>query len=95
MNIEEYIKGLAPELQERARACEGVEELLVLAKEAKIPIPDEALEAIAGGEDFGPLISDNELRCPKCGSDKIHYRVNPKDIYYICEDCLYRWKEDR
>ena len=51
MDIESYIKDLSPELQEKARACGGVEELLALAKDAKIPLPDEALEAIAGGDD--------------------------------------------
>ena len=51
MDIESYIKDLSPELQEKVRACGSVEELLALAKEAKVPLPDEALAAIAGGDD--------------------------------------------
>ena len=51
MNLEDYIKNLSPELQEKARACGSAEELLALAKEAKVPLPDEALAAIAGGDD--------------------------------------------
>ena len=51
MNVESYIKDLSPELQEKARACDSVQELLALAKEAKVPLPDEVLAAIAGGED--------------------------------------------
>ena len=51
VDIESYIKDLSPELQEKAHACGSVEELLALAKEAKIPVPDEALVAVAGGDD--------------------------------------------
>ena len=50
INIEEYIKDLSPELQEKARACTSTDELLKLAQENKIPLPDEALEAVAGGK---------------------------------------------
>ena len=51
MNLEDYIKNLNPELQEKARACSSADELLALAKEAKVPLSDEALAAIAGGGD--------------------------------------------
>ena len=37
MNLEGYIKDLVPGLQEKARACGSAEELLALAKEAKVP----------------------------------------------------------
>ena len=50
-NIEEYIRELPPELQEKAKACKSADELLALAGEKKIPLPDEALEAVAGGKD--------------------------------------------
>ena len=39
MNLEDYIKDLAPDLQEKARACGSVEELLALARENKVPLP--------------------------------------------------------
>lgn len=50
INIEEYIKDLSPELQEKAKACTSIEELLKLARENKVPLPDEALEIVAGGK---------------------------------------------
>ena len=64
MNLEDYIKDLAPELQEKARACGSVEELVALAKDAKVPVPDEALAAIAGGEDPDSSICTRPC-CPK------------------------------
>ena len=90
MNIEGYIKDLDPELQERARACGSVEELLALAKEAKVPLPDGALAAIAGGADQEDGNCDPSLpKCPKCGSKNVRtYYL----IEFICEDCGYTWK---
>ena len=60
MNLEDLIKDLDPELQEKARACGSAEELIALAKEAKVPVPDEALEAIAGGQDAESVGSANQ-----------------------------------
>jgi|GEM_PF-5276862 len=51
MDIERYIKDLPTELQEKARACGSIEELLALAEQEEVALPDEALSAIAGGED--------------------------------------------
>ena len=48
-NLEEYIKDLSPELQEKARACKTKDELLELAAENGLEIPEDALEAVAGG----------------------------------------------
>ena len=45
MNFED----LNPELQEKAKACKTPEELLELAKEEGLELPEEALNAIAGG----------------------------------------------
>lgn len=50
INIEKYIKDLSPEFQEKARACSNIDELLNLAEENNIPLPDEAVEAVAGGK---------------------------------------------
>ena len=55
MSFEDYIKDLSSDLQEKARACGSFDELLALAKENKVPLPDEALAAIAGGEDGGTV----------------------------------------
>ena len=48
-NLEEYIKDLSPELQEKARACKTKDELMQLAAENGLEIPEDALEAVAGG----------------------------------------------
>ena len=73
MNLEDYIKDLAPELQEKGRACGSVEELLALAMEAQIAVPDEVLEAIAGGADAEALDSCGKTKCPACGSTDVKY----------------------
>ena len=96
MNLENYIKNMPPELQEKARACGSAQELLALAKEAEIPVPDEALEAIAGGDD-----SDSEnckdICCPKCGSKDFkkigEYQYGRADIYRLqCNNCGTVWE---
>ena len=58
MNIESYIKDLNPELQEKALTCSNAEELLALARENKIPVPDEVLAAIAGGGSTKTVINN-------------------------------------
>ena len=89
MNIDSYIKNMPPELQEKARACGSAQELLALAREAKVPVPDEALEAIAGGDDPDPQNCDENPRCPHCGSTNVGFDM----MYgkYECEDCGYMW----
>ena len=88
MNIEGYIKDLDPELQERARACGSLEELISLAKDAKIPVPDEALAAIAGGEDGGGGSWCGKVKCPKCGSEKIEMIAYTGSGYLLeCLNC--------
>ena len=47
--FEEYIKDLSPELQQKARQCKTKDELLQLAAENGLEIPEDALEAVAGG----------------------------------------------
>ena len=44
---------LSPELKEKAKACKSAEELLALAKEEGMEIPQDALDKIAGGIDWG------------------------------------------
>ena len=48
-DFEEYIKDLSPELQEKARQCKTKDELMQLAAENGLEIPEEALEGVAGG----------------------------------------------
>ena len=94
MNLEDYIKDLSPELQEKARACGSVEELLALAKENKVPLPDDVLEAVAGGE----IVASGsclKLHCPKCDGTRIGYQEEYVPGYrvthYSCAECGYEW----
>ena len=94
MNLEDFIKDLDPELQEKARACGSVEELLALAKEAKVPVPDEALAAVAGG-DSSESVSCKKTKCPKCGSTNLTARPASKwddTIIWTCRHCHYQWE---
>ena len=86
MNLEDYIKDLAPDLQEKARACGSVEDLLALAKRESIPVPDEALAVIAGSENTE---SDGcrPITCPKCGS----HTVATDGYTHICCNCGFQW----
>ena len=89
MNLEDYIKDLSPELQEKARACGNAEELLALAKENKVPLPDEALAAIAGGEDAdGGCLGGG---CPNCGSHDISYSNVGQTVWMTCRNCGHKW----
>ncbi len=98
MDIESYIKDLPPELQEKARTCGSVEELLALAKEAKVPIPDEALAAVAGGDDIdGAACRPNN--CPKCGHKEKPYwdeELANGEIrhHFKCSNCGHKWYYD-
>ena len=97
MNLEDYIKDLDPELQDKARACGSVEELVALAKEAKAPLPDEALAAIAGGEDVDASKCSPKKDCPKCGSSNTTCTKDEWYIYYWefhCNDCGHNWSLD-
>ena len=78
-NIEEYIKDLTPEQQEKAKACKTKEELLQLAAEEDVEIPMEALENVAGG------CATYEYYCKSCGSTNID---NDYDSYDLrCYHC--------
>ena len=75
-NLEEYIKDLSPELQEKARACKTKNELMQLVADEDLEIPMEALEGVAGGY----IIHRETVSCPKCG------QVYPKDLGE-CPNC--------
>ena len=97
MNLEDYIKNLSPELQGKARACGSVEELVALAKDAQIPLPDEALAAIAGGDDQDVGKCAPKKDCPKCGSSNTVCTLNEWYIYYWkfhCNNCGHDWDLD-
>ena len=47
--LNEMIKDLSPELQEKARACKTMEEFNEFAADNDLELSDDALETIAGG----------------------------------------------
>ena len=47
--LEEYIKELSPELQEKARQCKTMKELNEFIADNGLEIPDELLDTVAGG----------------------------------------------
>ena len=80
--IEQYIKGLPPELQEKARQCETMEELNDFIAENDIEIPEEALEQVAGG-------CGEKLYCIDCGSESIGKTTkwSTYETEYFCNKC--------
>lgn len=97
--IDEYIQGLPEDLQEKARSCKSIDELLALAKEKKVPIPEEALEAIAGGtgQEVGDCFDRKKkikVTCPQC-SDSTNVawdsRNDKGEYHFHCWHCDYQW----
>ena len=62
----------------------------MLAREEKLPLPDQSLEAIAGGDDPDPENCGSVIECPKCHStdltiDKSEWYL---DVYHChCNNC--------
>ncbi len=50
---------LSDELKEKAKACKTMDELTALADKEGIELPDEVLDAVAGGGCFTYCRSDN------------------------------------
>ena len=98
MNLEDIIKKLSPELQEKAKACKSPEELMALSREHAAELMPEALEAIAGGTG-GSVKSCGEIKCPKCGSTNVTKsdEILPSGwtrVHRKCHDCGYKWYTD-
>ena len=95
-NLEEYIKDLSPELQEKARACKTKNELLELAADEDMEIPMDALEGVAGGcttEGCEHIFQETERigMLPNLGSNDKHIRYNGKTVHdlitKVCSKC--------
>ena len=95
-NLEEYIKDLSPELQEKARACKTNNELLELAADEDMEIPMDALEGVAGGcttEGCEHIFQQTESigMLPYLGSNDKNIRYNGKIveslITEVCSKC--------
>ena len=91
MNIERYIKGLDPKLQERMRACENAEEILTIVKEEGLELPDEALDTVYGGCGTSYTYQvDDYWRCVAC-KNRIGLRSVGHDGFpdvYWCQYCF-------
>ena len=93
-NIEEYIKDLTPEQQEKAKACKTKEELLQLAADEDMEIPMDALESVAGGcgdcEHSFAEVEKIEMS-PYCGTNDKHIVYNGMKLLYLmtktCSKC--------
>ena len=48
----EYFKQLPEETKEKLRNCKSEEEAMEILREEMIPIPDELLDDVAGGESY-------------------------------------------
>lgn len=83
-SIDDFIKDISPELQEKARACKSREEVLELAAEEDIELSDEALEAVSGG-------CNTPKGKPYCRSDGGLCILRIQGVYqrevYICPIC--------
>lgn len=53
--IKELLAGLPAELQEQLKGASTQEEAMAILEANSIPLPDEALEAVAGGVDWDEL----------------------------------------
>ena len=58
----EFFQQLPEETKEKLRNCKSEEEAMDILKKDMIPVPDDALDAVAGGgcySDCGEFISEN------------------------------------
>ena len=97
-NIEDYINeiDLSPELADKARACKTSSELLKFAAENDVELPDDALEAVAGGG-CGSETTPVEV-CNYCGNDTVNKKtlVGRGEINVRwCEKCNRKLTFDR
>ena len=96
MDIENYIKDLSPELQEKARACKSTDELLKLADDNDIELTADTLESVSGGACENSK-EEPKGRCPFCGSTHIRYQTVLKVSNsglgqgWCCFDCQKRF----
>ena len=78
--LEKSISGLSPELQEKARACQSMNELLELIAENDVELSDDALEAVAGG-----CFTKNKAYHTICGDELSSWGFPEKS--YFCNRC--------
>lgn len=55
--IKELLAGLPAELQEQLKGASTQEEAMAILEASAIQLPDEALEAVAGGVDWDTIVT--------------------------------------
>ena len=75
----EVLNGLTDEQKEKAKACKTPEELTSLLGELGVELPDELLDAVAGGQGFE---SDLDFVLFLCEVDRICMErgIHPSDL---------------
>ena len=76
--INAFLKDLPPELQKKAKSIKTQEELNEFLSENDIELPEDALEAVAGGCGEPRFYEKGTVfkgRCPDCGGDLIYERI--------------------
>ena len=97
-NIEDYINeiDLSPELADKARACKTSSELLKFAAENDVELPDDALEAVAGGGCGSEKTA--VAVCNYCGNEAENKKAVPgrgEINVRWCEKCNRKLTSDR
>ena len=95
MDNEDFIKGLPPELQEKARGCKDTEELVAFIREEGYPLPDEMLAPLAGGANTEKVGNACPWSCPRCGSTDTYDdgggETGGYPVACYCATCRYSW----
>ena len=76
--INAMLNGLSPELQEKAKDIKTQEELMEFLSDNDIELPEDALEAVAGGCGEPRFYEKGTVfkgRCPDCGGDLLYDRM--------------------
>ena len=86
--FEEHLKDLSPELQEKARECETMEELNDFLAENEIELPDDVLDAVAGGGGCDEKCYGSDDRKHNWYLSDIFEASGGKSQYrYVCRNC--------
>ena len=90
--IDQYLRGVDPDTAELIRACETREDILRVAREHSLELPDEALDAIYGGCGTASYtyVVDDYMRCIICKT-QVQLKTVGHDGFpnvYYCNVCL-------
>ena len=78
----DYLKDLSPELQEKAKDIKTQEELLEFLSDNDIEIPEDALDAVSGGNGCGNSENSGAAPCAHQGAFELERFIGPDDSTY-------------